>query len=281
MSKEVPFIILFTSKNCHACINLRGSSGIPNTDSWNNRIIKDMIDAGSSKIIEINDLNRNIDELNIYSTIPDKIDIYQDFLSDFLSDNLRNSSNNSVLRISIKRAIDSSFIIDVKINNLDVDPRCNIIKEQFYDSFVWSKLPNDFYIYRIFFTQKIQIDGLKPYNQLFTKYEYDSFIKSSVNYDKYLLYKFNINFDNLVNSIVPSRIKEQLIFIPTYALVVNSEWTKGKEGKPVYYKALDCNTIYDSNLDRYYLKNNNNKEIIYDLLRMYWNNRLSLTYNFK
>jgi hypothetical protein len=281
MSKEVPFIVLFTSKNCHACINLRGSSGIPNNESWNNRIIKDMIDAGSSKIIEINDLNKNIDELNIYSTIPDKMDIYPDFLSDFLSDNLKNTTNNSVLRISIKRCIDGLFLVDVKINNLEVDSRCNIIKEQFYDNFVWSILPNDYYLYRIFFNKRVEIDGLKPYNEIFNKYEYDKFCKDSLAYDNYLLYKFGINFDNLIKSIVPSRIKEQLIFIPTFTLVVNSEWSKGKENKPIYYKALDCNTTYDSNSGRYMLRNNNNKESIYDLLRMYWNNRLSLTYNFK
>jgi hypothetical protein len=298
-SKEYPMIVFFTNERCDHCAKFRGDGKPSDSQPWNNALIRKYLVNGSStptkqsvlasRIIEFHD-NRGygnkidyIGEINLYSTIPSDVTITSDFFHDVMSDE-NPLFGSSILRIKLSRDRNSRVEIEVEIDGNNSDPRCEQIKSQAADFFIWDVIPIEFAIIRGYLLDKITdkdvnfseiMESIKgdPLYEIINK-EFYNFKRDSIMFDSILLTRFNFSW--FLKRFVPERIRDLERYYPTWMLVLPSEWRKGKDnGNKVYAKCVSAKTILE---ETRYKTVDIGPEKLSDLLTLYWNGRLFLTY---
>lgn len=300
-SKEYPMIVFFTNERCNHCSEFRGDDGKPtDTRAWNNGLIRKYLVNGSvtptkqsviaSRIIEFHD-NRGygnkveyIGEINMYSTIPTDATITHEFIHDVMSDD-DPMFGGSILRIKISRDRNSRTQIDIEIDGDESDPRCSQIKSQVEDFFIWDVIPIEFLLIRGYLMGKITDSDLNfqelmysikddPLYEVINK-EFYNFKRDNNMFDSILLSRFN--FPWFLSRFVPDKIRDLERYYPTWMLLLPSEWRKGKDhGDKVYAKCVSTKTVLDGTR---FKTVDIGPEKLSDLITLYWNDRLFLTYD--
>ncbi len=297
MSKPQPMILFMSYAGCDACINFRGHDGKPSNDKpWNSSLLREYL-CGSkessygrknlcSKIIEIHDFSSGakvefIEEFNIYTLIPSNISIDETFMDNILADD-KQLIGDSILRISFQRALTNKIKIEVEIDGFADDRRCNSIIEEVEKYFIWDRIMLELEQFRQHFRNQSSIsleecstDRIKqdPIFQVITK-KYKDYCRNPLEFDEDLKQRYD--YDWFISKTFPKRLREIESFYPSWILVLPSEWAKGLDGKTkVYGKIKGATTRLSGNR---YTSSQTKQEILMDLIRQYYDGRLSLEY---
>lgn len=299
MQKEYPIIIFFTNAQCRHCIDFRGVDGTPKLNrEWSPNFIKNIFynsksnpkkeDLQCSKIIEFHDTRgygnkiQYIGEMNIYITMPHSQVITDNFFDDIMSDK-NDIFGECILRVSMVYSVNGIAEFIVTIDNETKDRRCDLIKILAREYFVWRSVPEDLFLLRSYFKGKLKpgeysnehFNSLSHYDFFpILSRDFYTMVQSPQIYDNLLLHFYN--FDWIISNFLPSKIREIERFYPTWMLILPSEWARSRDmNDKVYVKVMNCKLILKG--DKYATIDSGNENIS-DLLKMYWRNRLFLTY---
>jgi len=298
MDIEQPILIFVTSKECKVCNDFKGQDGRPSDEKpWCNSLIREYLTGSKygnnnkkslcSKLIEITDYRigpyiENIGEFNIHVMIPDDLTLHDDILYDILADDNK-IFGDSVLRISIKKLINSEIDITVEIDSNDQDRRCEYLTELCYEYFIWSKIPIDFENMRKHFNNKKS----KSFDLCCTNIIVNDPIHKSIceNYKMYendpsefdILLKRRFNYLWFLNKFYPSKLRElEPQHYPSWIFVLPSVWQNGVNNNSVVFgKVKNCTTKL---VGERYKSVLSSQETIQDIIKQYYSGRLPLTY---
>ena len=293
--KEIPMIIFVSCKRCDSCVKYRGTSGIPSDSNseWNSSYIRklllnDKMDGLKClRLINIHDDNfgadvNNIGEFIIYSMIPSNIKVTENLFEDLMSDNTK-IWGTSILRTAIKRNIDNTINIEIRIDGNENDHRCEAIKFLAEEFFIWSKIPEELESLLYFFRNPgdenisdIITDELRE-DQLHSIIlrEYNSFIRNPNEYE--MLIRRRYDYTWFLNNFFPRRFRELESFYPSWTLILPEEWGKGIcTDNTVFGKVLFCETNF---IGHRYISRKVAQEKMTDIIKMYYQGKIFLRYD--
>ena len=288
-----PIIVFITCTQCKHCTDFRGSNGKPSEDNkgWNNSLIRGLLMKDDrlrcSRIINIHDARfgasvENINEFNIYNTIPTDIKIEDDFFKQVMYDDIP-FCGDLVLRTSITRNIDNTINFSVELNGVDVDNRCETIRKQAENYFFWDHIPIEFKELKDFFNG----DRSKAIEDIFTDelrddIYYDNIIREFRNYQIHpeqfeILIRRRYDYTWFIDNFFPKRIRELEAFYPSWILVLPDEWGKGIcTNNTVFGKVMQCETNL---VGTRFVSRKVEKDSIFDLINKYSAGKIDLKYD--
>lgn len=302
--KEKPMLIFTSCSACGACKMFRGPDGKPREDQpWSPEFIRDKLTANGKlkalRIINIHDGEfgpsiSNIREFTLYHMIPSTVLVREDFFAGLLSDPNR-YYGNSILRIKLSKTVSDTVKIEVEIDGVSTDERCDIIAKQVDEYFIWGFIPSEFSRLRNFFnrTSNEKIEDIlpdirdHPFHEILIK-EYDKYYRNPEEFEEQMRMLFGFSW--FITLFYPEKFRDLESFYPSWILILPSEWQKGitdqeniresmEEKKPplrkIYGKVVNCKTYLDGNRFR---SMKSGVENINDCLKQYYEGRLFLTY---
>lgn len=305
-TKEKPMLIFTSCSSCSSCEHFRGYDGKPrDSQSWSPKFIREKLtDNGKLKALRIINIHdgefgpsvSHINEFTLYHMIPSSVSITDDFFKS-LMDNPEKYYGLSILRIKLERSVDNSIIIYVEIDGDNDDNRCEIIREQVEEYFLWNFIPYEFVRLRNLFRKKStdKIDDIllklrdDTFHDILVK-EYNKYVINPSYFENQIKVRFNFSW--FINFFYPERFRELESFYPSWIIILQSEWGKGirdqddiREAqkynlespnmRPIYGKLISCRTYMDGFRFRSVRSGNEN---IDDCLKQYYEGRLFLTY---
>ena len=299
--REKPMLIFTSCTECHACKQFRGIDGRPRDNQpWSAKFIRDKLISGNKlkalRIINIHDGEfgpsvSHIKEFIIYHMIPSTVNITPDFFSS-LMENPDIYFGMTILRVKLEKNPNGSIEFSVEIDGNQDDSRCEIIKEQVEEYFLWNFIQHEFSRLRDFFrkTSDEKIEDIlpsirdDPFHDILIK-EYNKYVTNPSYFEEQM--KVRYGFSWFINFFYPEKIRDLESFYPSWMIVLPSEWVKGitdqesiREGKsnilrPIYAKVVTCKSTMVGDRFRSVKVNNEN---INDCLKQYYEGRLYLTY---
>lgn len=304
--KEKPMLIFTSCTECGACKQFRGPDGRPRDNQpWNAKFIRDKLTNNGKlnalRIINIHDSEfgasiSHINEFTLYHMIPPDVVVSDNFFT-LLMDNPNMYYGLSILRIKIERSVDDTINFLVEIDGNETDDRCELIRKQVEDYFLWSFVPNEFNRLRNFFRKNSTEDishilyDLRddPFHDTLIM-EYNKFVVNPDYFDNQIRIRFGFSW--FINFFYPERFRELESFYPSWIMVLPSEWCKGisdqdsvreaqiygkeiPKMRPIYGKVISCKTYMDGSRFR---SVKFSVENINDCLKQYYDGRLFLTY---
>lgn len=286
-----PIITFVTCSKCKHCKDFRGESGKPSDDnSWNNTLIRKLLTKNGvlrcSRIINIHDERfganvDNINEFNMYNVLPYNIKIEEDFFKELMYDDVP-FIGDMILRTSITRNIDNTIDISVELNGNCTDPRCEKIKKQAEEYFIWNHIPIEFKEFKDFFygsrvksIEDIFTEGLREdeyYDIIIRNFNHYQFQPEE--FETLLRRRYDYNW--FIDNFFPKRLRELESFYPSWILVLPSEWAKGIcTDNSVYGKVMLCETNL---VGKRFVSRKVEKDTIFELLDKYSQGKIDLTY---
>lgn len=294
MSKEMPMVIFVSCSKCSHCENFRGRTGEPSDSNpeWRNSYIRRILlndtmnGLKCSRLINIHDGNfgadiNNINEFIIYNMIPPNIKVTDDLFEQLMYDEVK-IFGTSVLRTAIKRNIDNTIKIEIKIDGNENDIRCEKIKELVEKFFIWNLIPKELEDLLFFFrnpgdhnisdfiTEELREDPI--YDIIIEQYH--SFIKNPFEYETLLKRRYDYTW--FLNNFFPKRFRELEKFYPSWVLILPEEWGKGiGTNNTVFGKVMQCETNY---IGHRYISRKIEQDNLDNMIKRYYQGKLFLRY---
>lgn len=292
--KDLPMLIFVTCQQCPHCIEYRGIDGKPSDDKeWNSSNIRKLLmgDNGQlkcSRLINIHDSQsgpylKNISEFIIYCMV--STDVQPNFFNLLMADEPL-IVGNSILRVAILRGQENQMKIEVELDGEKYGHKCDKIREQVEDFFMWNQIPREFEQLKDFFEKH----NLKYEDIVTPELKQDSFYsilqehfsKFSNNPLEYTAaIKKRFNYDWFLDTFFPVKLRDLEIFYPSWLLILPKEWGRGLScngSEIVYAKVRGCNTVLVGNK---YKSTRVNNEKIEDVITQYYSGKIALTYSEK
>ena len=290
MERVSPIIVLFTSRDCGHCVEVRGD-GIPSEkQKFSPSFIKDLLLGESGKngkfLIEINVEERSnvspILELNIYKCVPHTRIINQMIKEDpkVTLNEIENSEigGDSLLRASFKR-IGHSVSVDVD------GYRHDALTFLYREHFIWKCVPDYINELRECFHHKrdpsdiiSKIDNNYIRGQILNKTQFKNYCDNPQSFDDYI-FRTIFNFDWLISNIIPVNIRLYEPYYPSWCLVSEDEWLNSiKNACPIYARPTN-HFVEKTSTGSYKLVRYTSGQTISNLLDSYHKGELSLEYD--
>lgn len=291
MLQTPPIIILFTSKDCPHCNKFRGTDGVPreSNDKFTPTFIKTALrNRKSSCLMELNvetlSNQSRIMEINYYYLISSAREIknLKKQHGKLTKELLESVEGDSLERVSIKR---EGVDITVTIDGIKSDD----LTEMYNQEYIWDNIPEN-----ILEVRKSIREGRNNQNFLIENTE-NSFVRAQIfdptQYRKYcdnpdlfdnFLLNYVFDFDLLVRSLIPEKIRDYERAYPTWCIISSQEWKRGLENRnlSMYAKLLNCKTEIDEH-GNYYPKKYTTGEILDHILENIKNKKILLEYTEK